>query len=162
MNVKIKAREATTREVVQRRSIRLLLAGPGSVRPRSARWAVTILAVVGAALLVWSGIIHLMLWSDGYRDISVIGPLFLIQGIGGIAIAAAIVVMRRLLVLAAGAVTLAATAIGLLLSVHVGLFGYRESLAIPYAGLSLTVEFTGAAILAVAAAIIAVRGRANP
>jgi hypothetical protein len=44
----------------------------------------------------------------------------------------------------------------------VGLFGYRESLAIPYAGLSLTVEFTGAAILAVAAAIIAVRGRANP
>jgi hypothetical protein len=148
-----------------RRFIRLLLAGPGSVRPWAARWAVTLLAVAGAALLVWSGIIHLMLWNDGYQDISVIGPLFLVQGIGGIVIAAAIVVFRRLLVLAAGAVTLGATAVGLLLSVHVGLFGYRESLAIPYAELSLTVEFTGAAILAIAAAIIAAmafRDRANP
>jgi hypothetical protein len=159
MNVKI---TDPPRHVVQGRPVRLLLAGPGSVRPRVAGWAVTILAVAGAALLVWSGIIHLMLWNDGYRDISVIGPLFLAQGIGAIVIAGAIVVLRRLLVLAAGAVTLAATAIGLLLSVHVSLFGYRETLAISYAGLSLTVEFTGAAILAVAAAILAVRGRANP
>ena len=92
------------------------------------------LAVAGAALLVWSGVIHLQLWSDGYRDISVIGPLFLIQGIASIALALPLVIFRRLVLLAAGAVMLAATAAGLLLSAGIGLFGYQESLAVPYAG----------------------------
>ena len=40
-----------------------------------------IIALAGAALLVWSGVIHLQLWADGYRSISVIGPLFLVQGV---------------------------------------------------------------------------------
>jgi hypothetical protein len=37
-----------------------------------------------------------------------------------------------------------------------GLFGYTESLAVPYAETSLVVEFTGAAVLAAAAAIVLV------
>ena len=119
-----------------------------------ARWAVTLLAVAGAALLAWSGVIHLQLWSDGYRDISVIGPLFLIQGIASIVLALALAVFRRLALLAAGAVTAAATAVGLLLSAGIGLFGYTESLAVPDAELSLVVEFTAAAVLAAAAAIL--------
>ena len=41
----------------------------------------------------------------------------------------------------------AATAVGLLLTVHVGLFGYTESLSVPYATLSLAVEFTAAFVL---------------
>ena len=120
----------------------------------AARWAVTVLVVVGAALMVWSGVIHLQLWSDGYRSISVIGPLFLIQGAGGIALAVALAVVRRLALLAAGAVMMAATAAGLLLSASIGLFGYQESLAVPYAMSSLVVEFAGAAVLAAAAAIV--------
>jgi len=120
----------------------------------AARWAVTVLAVAGAALMVWSGVIHLQLWSDGYRSISVIGPLFLIQGIGGIALAVVTAVFRRVVLLAAGAVMMAATAAGLLLSAGIGLFGYRESLAVPYAMSSLVVEFAGAAVLAAAAAIV--------
>jgi hypothetical protein len=95
-----------------------------------------------------------MLWSDGYDTIPVIGPLFLAQGIGGIVVALAVAVFRRLVVLAAGAVTLAATAVGLLLSVYTGLFGYRESLAVPYAVSSLVIEFTGAAVLVVAALVL--------
>ncbi len=71
--------------------------------------------------------IHLQLWSDGYRDISVIGPLFLIQGIASIALALVLVVFRRLVLLAAGAVLLAATAVGLLLSAGIGLFGYTKA-----------------------------------
>ena len=59
-----------------RRAARLLLRGPATLTSPVARWAVTLLAVAGAALLAWSGVIHLQLWSDGYRDISVIGPLF--------------------------------------------------------------------------------------
>jgi hypothetical protein len=51
------------------------------------RWTVLALAAIGAAFLVWSAVIHLELWGDGYRDISVIGPLFLAQGIDSAALA---------------------------------------------------------------------------
>jgi len=65
--------------------------------------------------------------------------------------------------LAAGAVMMAATAAGLLLSAGIGLFGYRESLAVPYAMSSLVVEFTGAAVLAAAATLVlAARPRPRP
>jgi hypothetical protein len=128
-----------------------------------ARWAVNVLAVAGAALMVWSGVIHLQLWSDGYRSISVIGPLFLIQGVGSIALAVVLAVFRRVVLMAAGAVTMAATAAGLLLSAGVGLFGFQESLAVPYAMSSLVVEFAGAAVLAAAAALVlAARPRPRP
>ena len=63
-------------------------------------------------------------------------------------------VFRRLVLMVAGAVLLTATAVGLLLSAGIGLFGYRESLAVPYAGTSLVVELAGAAVLAAAAAIV--------
>src|ERR1700691_297356 len=137
-----------------RRLPRLALTGPASLTSPVARWAVTLLAVAGAALLVWSGVIHLQLWSDGYRGISVIGPLFLIQGIASIALAVALAVFRRVVLLAAGAVLAAGTAVGLLLSAEIGLFGYVESLAVPYAQTSLVVEVTSAAVLAAAAAIV--------
>ena len=117
--------------------------------------------MAGAALLVWSGVIHLQLWSDGYRDISVIGPLFLIQGIASIALALPLVIFRRIVLLAAGAILLAATAVGLLLSAGIGLFGYQESLAVPYAETSLVVEFTGAAVLVVAAVIVLIASLAT-
>jgi hypothetical protein len=136
-------------------AIRFLLRRPGALQSRVARWAVLVLAGIGAGFLVWSGVIHLMLWSDGYKDISVIGPLFLVQGIASIVVAVAIVAFRWLALLAAGAVAGVATAVGLLLSVNVGLFGYTESLAVPYAELSLAVEFTAAFVLLVAACVLA-------
>ena len=145
---------AAQRDSFPRRSARFLLRGPASLTSTAARWAVTLLAVAGAGLLVWSGVIHLQLWSDGYRSISVIGPLFLIQGIASIVLAVALVAFRRLVLLAAGAVLAVATAAGLLLSAGIGLFGYQESLAVPYAETSLVVEFTSAAVLAAAAAIV--------
>src|SRR5580693_8440802 len=144
------------------RSARLLLRGPAQLTSPLSRWAVTLLAVAGAALLVWSGVIHLQLWSDGYRSISVIGPLFLIQGIASIVLAVALAAFRRLVLLAAGAVLAAATAAGLLLSAGIGLFGYVESLAVPDAETSLVVEFTSAAVLAVAAVIVMGGSRGNP
>lgn len=76
------------------------------------------LAVVGAGLTVWSGVIHLQLWSEGYRHISVIGPLFLVQGIGSIVAALALVVFRRVFLLAAGAALMAGTGVGLLQPGH--------------------------------------------
>jgi hypothetical protein len=146
--------DSADRESVPGRAARLLARGPATMKSPSARWAVNVLAVAGAALMVWSSVIHLQLWSDGYRSISVIGPLFLIQGIGGIALAVVLAVFRRVVLMAAGAVMMAATAAGLLLSAGIGLFGFTESLAVPYAMSSLVVEFAGAAVLAAAAAIL--------
>ena len=142
------------RDSFPRRAARLALRGPASLTSPAARWAVTLLAVAGAGLLVWSGVIHLQLWSEGYRTISVIGPLFLVQGIASIVLAVALVAFRRLVLLAAGAALAAGTAAGLLLSAGIGLFGYTESLAVPSAQASLVVEFTGTAVLAVAAVIV--------
>jgi hypothetical protein len=87
--------------------------------------------------------------------------LFLIQGIASIALALAVVVFRRLVLLAAGAALLAATAVGLLLSAGIGLFGYTESLAVPYAETSLVAEFTGAAVLVASAMIVLVASLAT-
>jgi hypothetical protein len=150
------------------RVISLLLRRPGALQSRAARAAVLTLAAVGAGFLVWSAVIHLELWSDGYRDISVIGPLFLVQAIACIVLALAVVAFRWLVLLAAGAVAGVATAVGLLLSVYVGLFGYTESLTVPYATLSLAVEFTAAfaflvaAVLLVLAAPVKAAGPAAP
>jgi hypothetical protein len=135
--------------------IRFLLRGPGSLQSRIARWTVLALTGTGAGFLVWSAVIHLELWGDGYRDISVIGPLFLVQGIASIVLAVVIVAFRRLALLLAGAVAGVATAVGLLLTASVGLFGYTESLAVPYAELSLAVEFTAAFVLLVGACVLA-------
>jgi len=154
--------ESTVREAsvpahpagVPYRAARLLTRGPARLKSPVARWSVNLLAIAAAVLMVWSGVIHLQLWSDGYRSISVIGPLFLIQGIGSIALALVLAAFRRAVLLAAGAVLMAGTAIGLLLSAGIALFGYQESLAVPYATTSLAVEFTGAAVLAAAAAIV--------
>jgi hypothetical protein len=142
-------------------AIRFLLRRPGALQSRIARWTVLALGGTGAGFLVWSGVIHLMLWSDGYKDISVIGPLFLVQGIASIVVAVAIVAFRWLALLAAGAVAGVATAVGLLLSVNVGLFGYTETLAVPYAELSLAVEFTAAFVLLVAACVLALAAPAR-
>lgn len=139
-----------------RRVLQFLVMGPGEAAHPAARWAVNILAVAGAVLLIWSGVIHLHLWAEGYEDIPTIGPLFLAQGSGSLVVALATGILRRLVLMAAGAAVLVGTAVGLLLSAHIGLFGYRESLAVPYAESSLVVEFTGAAVLVVAAAIVLV------
>lgn len=142
-------------------AIRFLLRRPGALKSRIARWTVLVLAGTGGGFLVWSAVIHLMLWSDGYKDISVIGPLFLVQSIVSIILAVAIVALRWLVLLAAGAVAGAATAVGLLLTASVGLFGYTESLLVPYAMLSLAVEFTAAFVLLVGAGLLALAASAR-
>src|ERR1700728_3956578 len=141
--------------------IRFLLRRPNALQSRADRAAVLALAGVGGGFLVWSSVIHLMLWSDGYSAISVIGPLFLAQGIVGILLGVALVAFRSLALLAAGAVTGVATAVCLLLSVYVGLFGYSESLSVPYATLSLAVEFTAAFVLLLATALLALAAPAR-
>jgi len=57
-----------------------------------------------AALLAWIGYIHLHLWQEGYRQIPTNGPLFLLDAVGGFALAAVLLIWPRPLagLLAAG------------------------------------------------------------
>lgn len=130
-----------------------------SSRRRALTLASQGLAVVGAGLIVWSSAIHLHLWATGYRHIATVGPLFLAQGVVSIPLALALVALRRMVLMLAGAALLVSTAFGLLLSSWVALFGYQESLSVPYAGMSLLIEFGGAAVLAAAAALALVGRR---
>jgi hypothetical protein len=155
--------QAGRRGSLVRQTLQVLAWGPKEVTSRAARWAVSDLAIAGAVLILASAIIHLRLWADGgYQGISVIGPLFLAQGIVGILFAVVLGLFRRLGLIVAGAILMLATAGGLLISVYVGLFGYTESLAVPYAGLSLVVEFAGAGILAIATILFLVARQRRP
>jgi predicted lipoprotein with Yx(FWY)xxD motif len=90
------------------------------------------LRVAGAGLLIAAGAIHLDLYLTGYRTIPTIGWLFLLQvivafglGLAVLAIPARLVIPSRLAA-AAGAGFALATLGGYLLTVWIGLFGFKE------------------------------------
>jgi predicted lipoprotein with Yx(FWY)xxD motif len=118
----------------------------GSSLPRRS-W----LGIVGAALLVASGAIHLDLYVTGYRTIPTIGPLFLLQVIAAFVLAAAILVTGNWVAEAAGAGFAVSVLGGYLLSLWVGLFGFTEvrTAAGIWAGL---IDVAAFATLAIAAA----------
>jgi hypothetical protein len=127
------------------------------IRPSGSptRRAVSTLGLVaGSALLASSGAVHVQLWATGYRSIPTIGPLFLLQGIAGALLGLVLVLWRRLLVVVAGAGFMLATLGGLLISVKFGLFGFIDTLAAPYAGLSVVLESVGAAVLTVVGIVL--------
>jgi hypothetical protein len=108
--------------------------GPG-------RTAVTLLLRVGCgALLAWIGYIHLHLWQEGYRQIPTDGPLFLVDAIAAFVLAAVLLALSRPLagLLAAGYT--AATLGALVISLTVGLFGFRESISASYVVESIIIE----------------------
>ena len=122
------------------------VASPATARPSGSatrRGVTNFVLLVTAALVATTGAIHLHLWAAGYRSIPTIGPLFLFQGIAGVAIAVALAATRRLRAVAAAAGFMIATIGGLLLSVYVGLFGFSDNFAAPFAGVSLAVELAG-------------------
>jgi predicted lipoprotein with Yx(FWY)xxD motif len=98
------------------------LRGPG-LRQRRILLA---LRLAGACLLAATAAIHLDLYLTGYRSIATIGWLFLLQVITGFALAVAVAARRHWLPAAAGAGFALATLAGYLLSLWVGLFGFRE------------------------------------
>ncbi|MGH8987258.1 MAG: hypothetical protein ACRDXC_01495 [Acidimicrobiales bacterium] len=104
----------------------------------------------GTAMLVWSGAIHLQLWTDGYRSVPTIGWLFLFQAVTAFVLGAAVVVTRHPLAAAIGALFLVSTAIGLVWSAEWGLFGFQDSFGAPFAAESLGVEWGGAVALILA------------
>jgi predicted lipoprotein with Yx(FWY)xxD motif len=103
----------------------------GSMRGPSLPRRTLLSRSAGAALLAATGGIHLDLYLTGYRTIPTIGWLFLLQVIAAFALAIALVLIPdRLidgrLVAAGGALFAVGTLAGYLLSLRVGLFGFRE------------------------------------
>jgi hypothetical protein len=136
----------------------VLLRGPGGLASRPARMAVTIVIAAGAALTVYSGYIHLYLWGRQpypYRGIPTIGPLFLIQGIAAIVVGLLVIVSRRVGALLVGAGLLVVSVAALVIDVEVGMFGFQDSWAVPYATTTLYVEIAGAVLLLAAAGVLA-------
>ena len=130
--------------------------------------AVALLRLAGAALLAAIAGIHVYLWQDGYRDIDVIGPAFLLQAVLGFA-GAVLVVVAPPRFLAAAAVLGALFAAGslaalLLSSVELfgrapGLFDFVESPVAHLWGESVVVEVAALVVLAVLAVLAPSRRR---
>jgi predicted lipoprotein with Yx(FWY)xxD motif len=84
------------------------------------------LRLAGGGLLIATGAIHLDLYLTGYRTIPTIGWLFLLQVIAAFVLGAGVLVLGSRLVAAAGAGFALSTLGGYLLSIWVGLFGFKE------------------------------------
>jgi hypothetical protein len=80
-----------------------------------------------AAVIAVSAVAHLQLWSDGMRNVAVVGPLFLLQGVAGVVLAVLLVVWRSpwplLGAVGFGAATLLAFVVATL---PAGLFGVHS------------------------------------
>jgi hypothetical protein len=117
-------------------------------------------ALSAIALLVMGGI-HLYLVFDGVGDL--LGALFVVNGVGALALAIAIVVLRGpLLVLATGLSLLfmVGTLAALVLALTVGLFGIHEVISFTLVPTTLIVESIGTIVLAATLATMS-RSRAT-
>jgi hypothetical protein len=103
-----------------------LINGYGENAAAGLNWQRLGLRVAGGGLLAVTGAIRLDLYLTGYRSIPVIGWLFLLQVIAAFGLAAAVLVSGSRLAAAAGAGFALSTLGGYLLSVWIGLFGFKE------------------------------------
>ncbi|HET8599397.1 MAG TPA: hypothetical protein VFL99_03660 [Segeticoccus sp.] len=85
------------------------------------------LRVLTAAAVIASAVVHLQVWFAGFRTIPVIGPLFLLNVIGGFAIGLAVLAWRHWLPLLASVGFGVATLAAFVVSATVGLFGVHET-----------------------------------
>jgi plastocyanin len=117
-----------------------LQVGPSSDRKTAGR-AATLAFVAGGLLIIWSSYIHFHLWQSlGYRHIATIGPLFLLQSIGGLLLGLVVIAARRVWAAALGAGFAVFTMIGFLVSVEHGLFGFKDTWSAPFAHEAFALE----------------------
>ncbi len=126
-----------------------------TIRPTAAAW---VLRGLTAAGLLLSADIHLVLYVEGYADIEVVGPLFLLNAVAGLALGIAVLVWRHWLSLLGafgfGVLTLGA----FYLSTSVGFFGVNETVGGTQQVLAAASEWV-TVVGAVAAAVVEYRQR---
>jgi hypothetical protein len=111
----------------------------------------TALFLIAAGLMVASGLIHLRLWFEAYRQLPTFRILFLVQVASAVVLALAVAVVRRPLVAAAGVALMAGTIVGFVVTRTVGIFGFHLPFTSGLAVWSLIVEAVAVALLAAAA-----------
>lgn len=136
-----------------------------SSQPRAAgslRWAgvsgdrtLTVWRLLSVIMLLLMGGIHLFLVFDGVGGL--LGRLFVLNAVGALVLAVAVIVLReRLLALAVllSLLFMLGTLLALVLALTVGLFGIHEVLSFTLVPTTLVVESIGTIILAVTAALV--------
>jgi plastocyanin len=133
-----------------------LRVGPSSDR-KAAGWGATAAFVAGGLLVIWSSYIHFHLWQSlGYRHIATIGPLFLLQSIGGFLLGLVLIGARRVWAALLGAGFAVFTMVGFLISVERGLFGFKDTWSAPFAheAFALEIAIIGMCLIAGALCLI--------
>ena len=128
---------------------------PGGRRQRSLMaWQ-----VLSALFLMAMGAIHLYLALTGVNGL--LGILFILNAVGSLVLAIAMVVLRRRLLLVAGVLSvlfIAGTLLALVLAMTVGLFGIGETLHGRLVPTALVVESVGVVVLLLTTTLL-IRGR---
>jgi hypothetical protein len=88
-----------------------------------------VVAAQGAAalLVAAAGAIHLYLWFDYFHRVHVVGALFLVNAAAGLALGAALLARRTILLLLLAGGYAVGTLVAFAISTHWGIFGYRET-----------------------------------
>jgi hypothetical protein len=86
-------------------------------------WCLRLLLIAGLLGSAW---VHYDLWRNGYSEIKIVGPLFLVNAVAGVAIALLVLVLRHWLPALAAVGFGAATLAGYVLSLTVGFFNVHE------------------------------------
>jgi len=96
-------------------------------RPTGQRETLAIVArALTAASVMLSAVVHLELWAMGMRNVDVVGSAFLLNAVGGLVIALAVLLWRHWLPLLAAIGFGAATLGAFVMSMTVGFFGVQE------------------------------------
>lgn len=137
-------------------AIRTMMERQSTSRSTAPVWA---LSLADAALLVTSGVIHLHFWQIAYKDVHILGPLFLVQLIAAFVLALALIVTRHVLVVLAALGLMAGTIIGFILVRTGSLFGFHLGFTSDLAAFVLVVE-AAAVLLLTVTGVVMLRPRA--
>lgn len=127
-------------------------AGTGGGRGRRSLMAWQVLS---ALFLLAMGGIHLYLVVHGVGGL--LGVLFVLNAVGALVLAIAMVVLRRRLLRVASVLSLlfmVGTLLALVLALTIGLFGIRETLDFQLVSTTLVVESIGTVVLVVTTALV--------
>ena len=144
-------------------SSQLRMSGSGGVGTADGGGQRSLMAwqVLSALFLLAMGGIHLYLALTGVTG--VLGVLFILNAVGALALAIAVVVLRRRLLLVACVLSvlfIAGTLLALVLALTVGLFGIGETLHGRLVTTALVVESVGVVVLLATIALVVRRRRA--
>jgi len=117
--------------------------------------ALWVMRILSAIFLLAAGGIHLYLALNGTGG--VLGVLFILNGIAGIVLAVAMVVLRGRLLQAATVLSLLfliATLGALVLALTIGLFGITQTWGDPFVPPTVIIESIGIVVLAVTTAMV--------